>query len=175
MFADWSRQSEIILHGKRSLKISFPHTHTHAQTAKCQLGLLVNKIWHPCCQCLWKACQKRCLADTDEVTWLVDLWAICHPRSDRVRRGRVWDRLRSCVRLLQWILYISCLFTQTWVSCQKSKGRTFFIYLFFFHVWSWHGNQSNDGLCKLTAILRRLRRWLQWDKDKQRNKKMALS
>lgn len=97
------------------------HRQTHIPTAKCQRGLLASKKWHPCCHYLLKACQECFCVNPDKVTWLTDLWAICHPRSDRVRGG---DGVTSstlfclCACLLQWILDISCLFTQTWVSCQ---------------------------------------------------------
>lgn len=48
-------------------KLSFPSSlalNTHIQTAKCQRGLLVNTIWHPCCQCLQRGCQTCRLANT---------------------------------------------------------------------------------------------------------------
>lgn len=112
--------SSAVIHTHRE-----PDTNTHM--VKCQNGLSGNKRWHPCRHYLWKACQRHFCANTNEVTWLTELWALCHPRSDRVRRGQryiVYARVCVCMYLclvsaVNIVHFISLHATQA--SCQEHK------------------------------------------------------
>ena len=81
-----------------SLSLSHIHTYTYRQpnaSMDCWSIRYDIRVVSVCVE----ACQKCRLADTDEITWRADLWAICQTQKRQGQRGMVLDRRRPCVRV----------------------------------------------------------------------------